>query len=264
MSVVNTPGWIGSSAANETGQRWMSAARSVLRLPGTGWMSEMAGRTKEIEINLYANHNFDWATLVNEINSRGVAGNAFKVTISGDLVGYTTGTPTLYFPASFASCAYIKIVNNATLYGRGGDGGTAGSREGKAGGVCITNEIGGKLQIENNGAICGGGGGGGGSAVGSNLVSGGSGGRPFGAAGISEGRDKQDGYAATLTSPGPQPPATRYGSIGGYGGEVGSPGGNGNKAGDQADGYPGGAAGWAINGNSPTWLKVGVIYGSRV
>lgn len=39
-------GWVGSSAVAETGQRWMSQARTTLRLPAAGWMSEMVGKTK--------------------------------------------------------------------------------------------------------------------------------------------------------------------------------------------------------------------------
>lgn len=39
-------GWVGSQAVAETGQRWMSAARTTLRLPAAGWMSEMVGRSK--------------------------------------------------------------------------------------------------------------------------------------------------------------------------------------------------------------------------
>lgn len=46
MAIQNLPAWIGSQAVAETGQRWMSQARPVVRLPPTGWMSEMAGRSK--------------------------------------------------------------------------------------------------------------------------------------------------------------------------------------------------------------------------
>lgn len=38
-------GWVGSQAVNETGQRWMSAARTAVRLGAAGWMSEMVGRS---------------------------------------------------------------------------------------------------------------------------------------------------------------------------------------------------------------------------
>jgi len=273
MAVVGVPGYIGSSAVNETGQRYMSAARSALRLSAYGgYMTEMAGRTKEIEISIQANHNFDWASLVNEINSRGVAGNAFKVTVYGDLVSYTTGQPTLYFPASLGSCAYIKIVNNATLYGRGGNGGgPQTSHGGKNGGVCITNEIGGKLQIENNGAICGGGGGGGDVGLGGDrrTVAGGSGGRPFGQGGAADyngNGGRTNGNTASLEYPGARTASVNYGNNqGGAGGDVGANGEGGIAYGaDAQTAYGGGAAGAAVNGNSPTWLRIGTVFGSRV
>lgn len=46
MAIVSAPGWIGSSAANETGERWMSKAGGKVRLPTPFWMSQMAGRGK--------------------------------------------------------------------------------------------------------------------------------------------------------------------------------------------------------------------------
>lgn len=39
-------GWVGSQAVSETGQRWMSAAGSKLRLPVPFWMSQLVGRSK--------------------------------------------------------------------------------------------------------------------------------------------------------------------------------------------------------------------------
>lgn len=44
MAITGVPGWIGSSAAAETGQRWMSAAGGKIRLPTPFWMSQMAGK----------------------------------------------------------------------------------------------------------------------------------------------------------------------------------------------------------------------------
>lgn len=45
-------GWVGSQAVAETGQRLMSEARKVLRLPGNGWMSEMVGRSKGYQMTI--------------------------------------------------------------------------------------------------------------------------------------------------------------------------------------------------------------------
>lgn len=47
MPVTNLPGWIGSSAVAQTGQRWMSAAGSALKVPTPFWMSSLAGLPRE-------------------------------------------------------------------------------------------------------------------------------------------------------------------------------------------------------------------------
>lgn len=253
---------IGTSAFNETGQRAMSAARVAVRLVASpGRLSEMIGRSVEVTITLGANHSYDRNDLINKL--RALGSTPAVVVISGDLVAQSTGVPCLEFPSNLPN-EYVILRNNATLYGRGGQGGTAGVNVGQNGGPCILNSFGTRLRIENNGSICGGGGGGGGARVGSNLVSGGSGGRPFGPAGIGEGRDKKDGIAGTLTAPGPQPPDTRYGSHGGAGGNVGAAGATSKYPGGQGSAYPGGAAGAALYGSAPTWTRVGNIYGSRL
>lgn len=262
MAIVGVPGWIGESAAQETGQRWMLQAGQEVRLTAPFWMSAMAGLSKEITITLGANHNYDRNDLINKLRELG--STPAVVVISGDLVAQTTGVPCLEFPSNLPN-EYILLRNNATIYGRGGQGGTVGVNVGQNGGPGILNSFGTRLRIENNGAICGGGGGGGGARVGGkNLVSGGSGGRPFGPAGEGTGRDSLNGIAATLDAPGPQPPDTRYGSHGGAGGQVGAAGAPGNKVGNQAEGYVGGQPGAAVYGNAPNWVKVGNIYGSRV
>lgn len=251
---------IGTSAFNETGQRAMSAARVAVRLVASpGRLSEMIGRSVEVTITLGANHSYDRNDLINKL--RALGSTPAVVVVSGDLVAQSTGVPCLEFPSNLPN-EYVILRNNATIYGRGGQGGTVGVNVGQAGGPGILNSFGTRLRIENNGSICGGGGGGGGARVGSNLVSGGSGGRPFGPAGLGTGRDSKDGYAATLTAPGAQPPDTRYGSHGGAGGQVGAAGAPGNKVGDQAEGYVGGQPGAAVYGSAPTWTRVGNIYGS--
>ncbi|MCM8228970.1 receptor-recognizing protein [Enterobacter hormaechei] len=261
MAVVNAPGWIGESAAQETGQRWMKDAGAALRIGVPFWMSQMAGQSKEITITLGANHNYDRNDLINKL--RAIGATPAVVVISGDLVAQNTGVPCLEFPANLPN-AYVTLRVNATIYGRGGAGISNGQTSGQAGGPCILNSIGTKLRIENNGAICGGGGGGGGARPGQNMVSAGSGGRPFGPAGIAGGRDSKDGYAATLTAPGATPPKTRYGTTGGAGGDVGRPGASGTNDGGKITNYPGGAAGAALYGSAPTWTKLGNIYGSRL
>lgn len=46
MAIVGVPGWIGSSAVNETGQRWMSAAGAAVRRPAPFYMSQLANQSK--------------------------------------------------------------------------------------------------------------------------------------------------------------------------------------------------------------------------
>lgn len=54
MAIIGVPGWIGSSAVAETGQRWMSAAGSAVRIGVPFWMSGMAGQSVyNISIPIY-------------------------------------------------------------------------------------------------------------------------------------------------------------------------------------------------------------------
>lgn len=260
MAVTSVPGWIGQSAVDETGDRWMQAAGIKLRLGSTFWMSAMAGQSVEITITLGSNHSYDRNDLINKL--RALGSTPAVVVISGDLVAQNTGVPCLEFPSNLPN-EYIHLRVNANVYGRGGAGNSNGQYSGQNGGPAILNSFGTRLRIENNGAICGGGGGGGGVQL-TSVVSGGSGGRPFGAAGIASGRDSHDGIAATLTAPGPTPPQTRYNTTGGAGGDVGRPGASGTNGGGNVTNLPGGAAGAALYGNAPTWIKVGNVYGSRL
>lgn len=292
MAIVGLPGWIGSSAANETGQRWMSAARTSLQLSAAGLMSEMANKATEVSIVIAANDAYSCDTLLNTIYTYGAngGGNSFVVTISGDLVSNSTGAPCLNFPSSL-NVGYIKLVINSgvTVYGRGGNGGsittpsslgssgvTAGG--GGAGGPAITNSIGTRLQIQNNGAIAGGGGGGGAAAHSfdngdyeysnwyGTAISG-SGGRPYGAAGAKNRSWHVSGNGASKTAQGASKGTSdTFTSVtAGAGGGVGSAGGSGatGKSGYRWTGG-GGAGGAALNGSAPSWLALGAIYGSRL
>lgn len=260
MAVTGVPGWIGESAAQETGQRWMYQAGQALRLTPPFYMSQFAGRSVEVTITLGQNLSYDRNDLINKL--RALGSTPAVVVISGDLVAQNTGVPCLEFPSNLPN-EYVILRVNATIYGRGGAGNSNGQTSGQPGGPCILNSIGTKLRIENNGSICGGGGGGGGVKL-SDVVSGGSGGRPYGAGGVASGRDSINGYAATLTAPGATPPKTRYGTTGGAGGNVGAAGAAGINDGGNITNYPGGAAGAALYGSAPTWTKLGNVYGSRL
>ncbi|EFN0061508.1 MULTISPECIES: receptor-recognizing protein [Enterobacteriaceae] len=261
MSISNVPGWIGSSAVSETGQRWMSAARTTVQLSAAGNMSQMAGRSKEIYYSIGANHNYNKDTLISYLRS--VGSTPVVVTITGDLVSTSSTVPCLDFPGDLSN-SYINLVINGgvTIYGRGGNGGS--NSAGSAGGAAIKNAIGTRLRITNNGAIAGGGGGGGGGYwdagfVGAYLVGGG-GGRPFGAAGRYSGNGGAAAGAASLTAPGTGSGVNA--NHGGTGGNVGAAGGA--CYGNSGNRYGGGAAGAAVMGNAPQWIAVGAIYGSRV
>ncbi|WP_407204806.1 receptor-recognizing protein [Enterobacter hormaechei] len=203
-------GWVGSSAVSETGQRWMSAAGRSVRVGAPFWMKTLVGKSREQVINVSANNNYSWSTLVNQIKSLGVKDNAIRVNITGTIVSSSASAPCLNFTSELASCAYILLVINSgqMVLGRGGNGGGGGNgdaNKGKPGGPAITNAIGSKLRIQNNGIIGGGGGGGGAVGAGNNkpTYSGGGGGRPFGVGGTKTypSGGGGNGSNASLTAP---------------------------------------------------------------
>lgn len=296
MAIVGLPGWIGTSAVSETGQRWMSAARTGVLLSAAGNMSQLAGRSKEITLNIGATDAYANTTLLNAMYAYGANGGGlnFVVVVTGDIVSNSSAAPCLHFPASL-NVGYIRLVINGGchVFGRGGNGGNLTvpvsqntvtgitCAAGSAGGVAITNSIGTKLQIQNNGAICGGGGGGGAASHSYDFgdydysdvylagVSG-SGGRPFGAAGTINRSYIYQGYGGSKASPGAARQVNGKNSsmcrgTCGAGGDVGGAGGAGSTAGGgwrYTSG--GGAAGAALNGSAPSWLALGSIYGSRL
>lgn len=263
MSVSATPGWIGSSAKAEAGNDWMSGAMRTLGVPVPGWMSQLAGKSKEVHYSIGANHSYNKDTLINYLRSLG--STAVVVTITGDLVSYSSGVPCLEFPGDLPNSSITLVINGGvTVYGRGGNGGVKGG--GGAGGNAINNGIGGRLKIFNHGAIAGGGGGGGGNSADGGM---GGGGRPFGTANKTHPPAAATSRAATdgtLYAPGI---GAQYAFgpehiffTGGTGGEVGNAGAA--ASGRIGTSYGGGPAGWAVAGNSPEWHVVGAIYGSRV
>lgn len=259
MAVVGVPGWIGSSAVNETGQRWMSQAAGQLRLGVPCWMSQFAGRSREIIHTLGADHNFNGQWFRDRCFEAGSTPIVFNIT--GDLVSYSKDVP-LFFMYGDTPNEYVQLnIHGVTMYGRGGNGGS--NSPGSAGGHCIQNDIGGRLRINNGGAIAGGGGGGGGGNRG-RLVFGGGGGRPFGAGGSSSNMSS-GATAGSISDPGKG--SVGVGSLsaysGGAGGNVGAAGGRCNTHGNGTE-YNGGAAGYAVIGSAPTWQNRGAIYGPAV
>lgn len=261
MAVVGIPGWIGTSAVAETGQRWMSAASRELRLGNPSWMSQFAGRSREIIHTLGGDHNFNGQWFRDRCFEAGGAPIVFNIT--GDLVSYTKDVP-LFFMYGDTPNEYVtlNISGGVHMWGRGGNGGGASHAwvDGTQGGHCIQNDIGGRLRIWNYGVICGGGGGGG-AASGRNDwvpggVCGGGGGRPFGLGGAQDGSAKPGGNAS-YTGPGGPGDLVNYG--GGWGGDAGAAGGNG--FGRNTNFTNPGASGHAVLGSSPSWGATGTIYG---
>lgn len=262
MAIVGLPGWVGQSAVDETGQRWMDAAMRDVRVAVPGWMGSMANQSKEIYLSIGANNSYDRNTLINWMRAQGSA--PVVITITGNIVSNSTGNACLEFPSDLPN-AYIQLTINSgvTVYGRGGNGSTNGSAGGN-GGVAIRNSAGTKLRIRNNGAIAGGGGGGGAvslqNSYPTNGTCGGGGGRPFGVGGKIGSDTILSGANASLTAAGSGGTTAQYGA--GNGGNVGAGGGRG--WGSNVYTSAGGSAGAAVTGNAPSWQNVGTIYGSRV
>lgn len=123
MAVVGVGGWIGSSAKAEAGNEWMSGAMRTLGVPVPGWMSQLAGKSKEVHYSIGANHSYNKDTLINYLRSLG--STAVVVTITGDLVSHSSTVPCLEFPSNLPN-SYITLIINpgVTVYGRGGNGGS--------------------------------------------------------------------------------------------------------------------------------------------
>lgn len=261
--------WVGSSAKAVTGQGWMGNARTAVRLPASGWVSELIGRSKEVSIDLQASHAYNKDWLIDWLRQQDSA--PAIINIRGDLVSYSADVPLFEFPSNLAN-EYVQLnIHGVTIYGRGGYGGggpTGYLVNAQNGGPCIHNWIGGRLRINNGGAIAGGGGGGaGGYYNNGKTVCGGGGGRPFGAGGVTLDVGAQyNGHSASISSPGGGQyfQQSRKETFSGAGGEVGAAGAGGRT--NHPNHLIGavGAGGAAVAGNPPQWIAVGAVYGSRV
>lgn len=221
----------------------------------------------------------------------------FTYTInSGVVVGGSGGNDAITTGSTaFPSGSTIRLVNNGSILGYGGAGGSGGSvigdvatsfpgESGGDGGVGLRAQL--PLVVTNNGTLAGGGGGGGGGSSGWGSGRGGSGGgggggrggtvSSGGSAGLSSGNSVQNstgsgggdgnssvagaGGAGGLTSG-----KTGDGGDGGSGGGLGTSGDSGSTgtaAVSSAVGS-GGAAGAAVVGNSNiTWVATGTRLGA--
>ncbi|MGL5582784.1 MAG: hypothetical protein ACRDCE_17710 [Cetobacterium sp.] len=272
-AIGGLPGWIGSQAVNETGERWMSSARTKMRLPAVGWMSEMANRSREIRIDLTSsNHNFDTNWLHQQMVA--AAGGSWpgddaiwRIVVHGgvQLVSNHVNNQVMWLGGAIRG--RVIIENHGWIWGRGGDGGavTGGhennAQNGNPGGHAIYREGHVTLEIVNYGIIAGGGGGGGAAYTfssaggGRHYGMGGGGGRPFGAGGYTSGMNHpRPGSAGSINGGGGGGVGGDRGeSYGGGGGDIGANGGGGS--GNKAS-RAGGASGYAIAGGGPLAMTV--------
>ena len=237
--------------------------------------------------NIFA---FSISSNVSQLNLRTAAINAgwnqsapVEATINSGVYVYSgsTGSYALDISGSFPNG--VTLINNGTVVGRGGGGGTGDRGYGRCFGYSSNNGTAGgtggpavyagtAVTIQNNGRLAGGGGGGGGG--GSPNFSwgggGGGGGTGNGSAG-SGGAYGYNGSAGSLTgggSGGPRRsgagagcPWVEYSGAGGSGGAYGSSG-AGGASGDAHAGQGGGGAGNYIVGNSNvTWAATGTRNG---
>ena len=221
---------------------------------------------------------------------------------AGNLIqASSTGVYALTINGSFP--AGVTLVNNGTIEGRGGDGGTGGAAfnssaspaaPGTGGGPALLVSV--ASTINNaSGVISGGGGGGGGGASisigygkgGRYPVGGGGGGGGIGISLAGAGGSASGGAvnypggvgtAGTLIANGTGggggyfPSGGAYGGAGGAGGSYGSSGASGGGSGYSTGAIPyygalgaGGAAGTCLSGNSNiTWIATGTRYGAIV
>lgn len=139
MAIVGVPGWIGSSAVTETGQRWMSAAGNAVRIGTPFYMSRMAGQSVyNINFTVYERY-------YNNARYRGQWGVGWYSpyskpsgypAVSGDFNGNAFGT--VVSAQSNNEISVISIQNGPAVNLR------------------LTMDDGGVFDFENNGRIDGG------------------------------------------------------------------------------------------------------------
>lgn len=257
--------WVGSSAKSETGQSWMIAAGSVIKLYPTFWMSGMVGKSKDINVYIgSSDHNYNQSKLVNAVaavmpqNQWSGVGLNLYINSGVQLVSDSNGSPCLNL-AALSAFSKITLINSGTILGRGGrgkGGANAADDGGSNGGPAIS--IGSannwKVWIDNRGVI-GGGGGGGGAAMATN----GGGGAPFGLKGYTK---STIGTPATDASYGSAGVGGKAGdNRGGNGGWYGAAGAAGS--GSVTTGGTSAGAAIAYNGGNVTYINAGTMYGSR-
>lgn len=245
-------GWVGSSAKAETGQAWMSPARTRVRLPAAGWMSEMVGRSVEIIMRTVRDTaNMDIYTYF----GRPTQAAPYILYIDHQMYSNSAGNPAMttgVFPAG--STLELRIYG--AIRGAGGNAqarSNSSNGTGQNGGDALLLNF--PTKIDNSRGYIYAGGGGGGSYAGNHPVAniyatgGGGAGTLAGLSVYATGLAAGTGASGTATTGG------RGGNAGGD--LIGGKGGDLGQAGARSpQGSAGGAAGRAVvrNGHAVTWL----------
>jgi len=263
-----------------------SAVRTLFGVAsGAISMSNGYGKANRVTVNITISANTANYTL-NTAKATGYSAGRTDVILtinSGVIVSSgSTGTAAFIVDTSWAAGDTVRINNNGTILGRGGNGGAGGYAipgAGTGGGLALSVQR--ATSINNANRISGGGGGGGGGSYGlanGNDASGGGGGGGIGngSNGLG-GSGAGHGTAGTLTANGTggaggqryvagtesSPDFYVYGGSGGNGGTYGSAGaaGGGGTHPYTAPGN-GGGAGAAVSGNGNiTWIATGTRNG---
>jgi hypothetical protein len=264
-----------------------SAVRSLAGVPsGVIVMpTDFYGKSNAFSFNLTSATDANLRSLAISAGWNGSSALTATIPTSNIIQASSTATPALTISGSFPGG--VTLINNGTIYGRGGNGqdgqstssgSFSGGGNGFAGGIALF--VSSTVTINNaSGAINGGGGGGAGGAAGAYNAKGyqgfgggggggGAGVSSGGAAGTGSRGNGSPGGAGTLTiaGTGGAPRDTFYSSYGGNGGAWGSAGGSTSGVGPYGgSGGSGGAGGASVSGNSfITWTATGTRNGSIV
>ena len=151
--------------------RWRPIPKAYVRVSGA-WKTvskifvKVSGAWKEvftdgilltISANTY-NYNIKSAAVAAGWNGTDVIVVAVTINAGVKVGSTTTATPAMRTDTGWPTGCVVVIINNGTIEGKGGAGGTT-FHQGSAGGHAVRADI--ATQIINNGTIAGGGGGGG-------------------------------------------------------------------------------------------------------
>jgi hypothetical protein len=222
--------------------------------------SEFRGTQDKITTDLTISANTQNYTL-NPAAVAGYVANFSKVNLTVDSNVYVGSASTGSYAMTitgFAAGDTINLINNGTIIGAGGDGGSSPvggtGNNGNAGGNALLLQC--PVNITNNGTIAGGGGGGGANDGGSIY------GSCTGGGGSVAGQGGGGGAGYNSGSGGSGDPSGSSGSYTSGGGGGGNGGGQGAAGDTSGSGRAGGAAGKYITGLAyATWVATGTRLG---